>query len=109
MIDTNFNVSSALVSGQLGLQRASDGISQSSLSIAQRSAQTTLQLQGPAAVLEQAAIRGLENSRQLLPAATDSLTSDLVSLQINGLNAQASAKVLDVADDTIGRIIDTLV
>ncbi|MFC3094073.1 hypothetical protein DRW07_11365 [Alteromonas sediminis] len=108
MINTNFNVNSAIVSGQLGLQRASDGITQASLSIAQRTAQSTLEQQGPGAVLQQAAIRGLENTSRILPQAPDSLTSDLVSLQVNSINAQASAKVLEVANNTVGRIIDTL-
>ena len=108
MIDPNFNVNSALIAGQLGLQRASNGITEASLSIAQRSAQSTLATQGPQGVLEQAAVNGLETTSQLLPQATDSLTTDLVSLQVNSLNAQASAKVLEVANDTVGRIIDTL-
>lgn len=31
----------------------------------------------------------------------------LVSLQQNTINAQAAAEVIDVADETLGRIIDT--
>jgi len=108
MINSNFNVNSALISGQLGLQRASDGITQASLSIAQRSAQNTLEQQGPSGVLQQAAIRGLENTSQVLPQRPEGLTNDLVSLQVNSINAQASAKVVEVANDTVGRIIDTL-
>lgn len=108
MIDSTFNVNSALIAGQQGLQRASDGITQASLNIAQRTAQNTLEQQGPQAVLQQAAVNGLETTSQLLPQSTGGITDDLVSLQVNSLNAQASAKVLEVANDTVGTIINTL-
>lgn len=106
IIDNSIN--SAIVSGQFGLQRASDGITQASVNIAQRNAQPTLAAEGPGAVLANASQSGLQNVRATLPAAADNVTSDLVSLKLNSVNAQASAKVLDVAFDTVGTIIDTL-
>jgi Domain of unknown function (DUF1078). len=36
------------------------------------------------------------------------LTDDLIALNVNERNAQASAKVLGVADDMLGTIIDVL-
>ena len=103
MVDTT---NSALLSGIQGFQNASTGIANASVSIAQRSAQVTLATDGVAGVLENAAVQGLETASQLLPQSTGSFTDDLVSLQINSLNAQAAAEVIDVADETVGRIID---
>ena len=40
--------------------------------------------------------------------ATDPVTSALISLNLNSVHAQASARVLGVTDDTVGRLIDTL-
>lgn len=105
-IDMSYNVNSALISGQLGLQRASDGITQSSLNIAQRIAQRDVAENGPAGVLVSAAEQQITNFRNTLPKRDDSFTSDLLSLQINSLNALASAKVVGTADETVGRIID---
>lgn len=102
----SINTNSILASGLQGLQNASNGIASASLSIAQRTAQNTLETQGVSGVLENAAVQGLETTRQLIPQAEGSLTSDLVSLQVNALNAQAAAEVIDVADETVGRIID---
>ena len=99
------NINAAIVSGQLGLQRASDGITQASINIAQRTAQQ----RDVNDVLADAASQSLGNIRQLLPQSGDSLTSDLVGLSINSINAQASARVIDTANDTVGRIIDELV
>lgn len=102
MIDNNIN--SAIVSGVLGLQRASDGITQSSINIAQRQAQ----LRDPKDVLTDVATQQIGLTSKLLPQGGDSVTSDLVSLNINLTNAQASTKVLDVANETVGRLIDEL-
>ncbi len=106
MIDNNIN--SAIVSGQLGLQRASNGITNASVNIAQKSAQLTLESDGVGAVLANASVNGLSTLKQTLPSSSDSFMSDLLSLQINSVNAQASAKVLDTAYDAVGTIIDTL-
>ncbi|WP_100658532.1 hypothetical protein [Alteromonas flava] len=105
-IDTGYNVNSAILSGQFGLNRASEGITQASLNIAQRTAQQDVAQNGPAGVLLGAAEQQISNLRNTLPSPGDSLTSDLLSLQINARNAQASAAVVDTADETIGRIID---
>lgn len=105
-INTGYNVNSAILSGQFGLQRASEGISQASLNIAQRQAQQDVAANGPANVLLNAAEQQLTNLRDSLPSSGNSFTSDLLSLQINSRNAIASSRVVDRADETIGRIID---
>ncbi|GAA0854976.1 hypothetical protein [Aliiglaciecola litoralis] len=99
------NVNSAIISGTLGLNRAQTGITQASLNIAQRNAQA----QSPTDVLANAAVQQIGQTKQLLPQGGDSLTNNLLSLQINSFNAQASGKVLEVASGTVGRIIDELV
>lgn len=98
------SVNSAIVSGQLGLQNASRGITEAAVNIANRSAQP----RDTQTLLADVASQQLGGVRQILPQAGDSLTNDLVSLTINSRNAQASAKVLDVVNDTVGRIIDEL-
>ena len=101
-IDVRNNMNSAIISGFTGLQKASDGISQASLNIAQKTAQT----RDTADVLSDAALQQIGSVKQLLPSSGSDITSDLVSLSVNSINAQASAKVLDVVKNTIGRIID---
>ena len=103
--DVRNSINSAIVSGTFGLQNASNGITEASISIAQRNAQ----LKDPSELLADVATQQLGLAGKLLPQGGDSLTNDLVSLSINSTNAQASAKVLDVANDTVGRIIDELV
>lgn len=100
--DVSNSVNSALISGITGLQNASSGISQASINIAQK----TAQLRDPADVLSDSALQQIGSVKQLLPQGGDSITSDLVSLSINSINAQASSKVLDVVKNTVGRIID---
>lgn len=102
------SMNAAIVGGRQGLNNASSGITLASINIAQRSAQTTLEEQGPGQVLANASLQGLKNVRAVLPTAERSATDDLVSLKLNSINAQASAKVVDVANDTVGRIIDIL-
>lgn len=102
------NVNSAILSSQFGLQRSFEGMTQASLNIAQRAAQQRGEQDGPQAVLTDAALNNLRAVRGTLPVGPSNVTSDLVSLKINSINAQASAKVLDVANDTVGTIIDTL-
>ena len=41
-------------------------------------------------------------------SSTTRLTDDLIALNVNERNAQASAKVLGVADEMLGTIIDVL-
>lgn len=103
-INVNDSVNSAIVSGVLGLQRASDGITGTSISIAQQQAS----LRSTSDLLSDVATQQLGNVDSLLPSGGDSLTNDLVSLSVNLTNAQASAQVLDVANETVGRIIDEL-
>jgi len=86
------------------MNRAQQGITEASVSIAQRNNQQ----QTPQDVLTNAATQQLGQVRQLLPQDGDSLTDNLLSLQINSRNALASGKVLDIANDTVGRIIDEL-
>jgi hypothetical protein len=106
-ISTGYNVNSAILSGQFGIQRGFEGVTQASLNIAQRTAQQDVADNGPAGVLVNAAEQQLTNLRNSLPqTGGDNLTSDLLSLQINARNAQASASVVDRVDETLGRIID---
>ncbi|GAA6183912.1 MULTISPECIES: hypothetical protein [Alteromonadaceae] len=102
--DVSNNVNSAIISGTLGLNRAQQGITEASLGIAQSNSQA----QTPQDVLANAATQQLGQVSQLLPTGGDSLTDNLLSLQINSRNALASGKVLEVANDTVGRIIDEL-
>ena len=106
IIDNNIN--SAILSGQFGLQQASNGITQAASAIAHQTVQPNVTESDPQAVLANASVQGLEAIRDLLPSSGDDLTSNLLSLTQNSMNAQASAKVLDVANDTVGTIIDTL-
>ncbi len=104
----NFNVSnsinSAIVSGQLGLQRASSGITEASVNIAQQNRQATTTDE----LLSNVATNQIGQVKSLLPQSGGSMTDNLLSLQINANNALASTKVIGVASDTIGRIIDEL-
>lgn len=86
MTNIGNGVNSAFYAGQYGLQNASNGITQAN---------------EPQNVTSGAQAASSSSSN------TD-LTSDLISLNVNSLNAQASARVLEVANDTLGTIIDTL-
>ena len=99
------SVNSAIVSGQFGLQQANSGLTQAATNIAQQTAQVNLAENGPQAVLANASLQGLSNIRNVLPTASDDFTSNLLSLKINSVNAQASSKVLEVANETVGTII----
>lgn len=100
---SNGNVASAFAAGRLGLQNASNGITEASVNIAQaNSVRTTEEL------LSNSAVGQLGAVRQSLPEPADNLTNDLLSLQTNLLNAQASTRVLDAVDETVGRLINTL-
>ena len=100
-IDGN-SASSAFVAAQYGLQSASEGISQAASSIAQRTAEDAV---APAQHLQpNTAANGTNNTSSSAPRLTD----DLIALNVNERNAQASAKVLGVADDMLGTIIDVL-
>ncbi|MBC3765933.1 hypothetical protein [Neptunicella marina] len=100
------NVNSALLSGVFGLQQASNGITQTSTDIAIKTAQQ----RDTQDVLADAARQQLKLPGNLINSlqGQDSVTSDLVSLQTNLRYAQASAKVIGVADNMIGRLIDDI-
>lgn len=98
------NINSAIISATFGLQNASRGITEASIDIAQRNAQA----RDPVELLADVASQQIGSIKQILPNGGDSLTNNLLSLSINATNAQASAKVLDVANETVGRIIDEL-
>ncbi len=103
-LEVGNNINSAILSATFGLRNASQGITEASINIAQRNAES----RDVTDLLADAASQQLGAISQVLPSGGDSLTNDLVSLSINATNAQANAKVLDVANDTIGRIIDEL-
>jgi hypothetical protein len=102
------NINSAVVSGQLGLSRASANITQHSANIANLSA-TSKPSHNPQEFLANAVTTQLDTIKQSLPsAASGSMTTELLGLSVNSINAQASAKVLGTANDTIGTILDIL-
>ncbi|MEG3765507.1 hypothetical protein [Alteromonas sp. 14N.309.X.WAT.G.H12] len=102
------SINSSIVSGMSGVQNAYQGMTQASVGLAQKVAQTSVELNGTNDVLANASLQNLSNIRSVLPTGGDSVTSNLVSLQLNSNNALASTKVLDTAFDTVGTIIDTL-
>lgn len=75
------NSNSVLASGIEGFRNASSGVTEAARSIAGLSTESTTQ-------------------------DSTNLTSDLISLQSNTIGAQAAAQVIDVADETVGSIID---
>jgi len=91
----NSNVGAAFAAGQLGLQSASNGITQAASNIAQRTVESAQNVPSQTTSTSSA-------------ASTGSVTDDLISLNVNSINAQASAKVIDTANDMLGTIIDTL-
>jgi hypothetical protein len=101
------NINSAIVSGQFGLSRASNNITQKAFNIAQLSIESR-QSQDPQEFLANAVKTQLGSIKQTLPTPTGGITSELVGLSINSINAQASAKVIGSANDTIGTILDIL-
>ena len=105
-IEANMNVTSAILQGQFGLDRAAQGITQASLNIAQRAAQQQNAANGPEGLLGQTALQQLTNLRDTLPSGDDTLTNDLLSLQLNSRNAESSARVIDTANETVGSIIN---
>ena len=102
--DVSGSLNSAIVSGVLGVNRASDGITQTSISLAQQQAS----LRSTSDLLSDTALQQIGNISSLLPSGGDNLTNNLVSLTINANNAAASAEVLDVANETVGRLVDTI-
>jgi hypothetical protein len=101
------NVGAAFASGQLGLQNASNGITQAASNIAARTAESSQSVPREATA---AASSSPQNATSGSTPGTvpGNITDDLISLNVNSINAQASAKVLDTANDMLGTIIDTI-
>ena len=106
-MDISNNTNSAIVSGVLGFKRASDGITQNASNLASLSA-FSVPSSDPQEFLANATLKQLSSIKQLLPQASEGITSNLVGLSINLTNAQASTKVVDTASDTVGTILDIL-
>lgn len=105
------NINSAIISSTLGLDRALQNINSSVKDIASTAINITDQNRQPQTIqdlLANTASQQLGQISQLLPSGGDSLTNNILSLQISRNNGLASAKVLDIAHDTVGRIIDEL-
>jgi hypothetical protein len=101
------NVNSAIVSGTIGIQRGSDGITQNASNLAGLSA-VTRPASDPQEFLANATLNQLNSIKQTLPQPNEGITSNLVGLSVNLTNAQASAKVVDSANSTVGSILDIL-
>ncbi|MEP0356155.1 MAG: hypothetical protein ABJH06_01160 [Paraglaciecola sp.] len=99
------NINSAIVSGTLGIQTASDNITQNAYNLASLSVQTPSS-STPQEFLANATITQLSSVKQLLPETSSGITSDLVGMSVSASNAQASANVLDVANGTVGTLLD---
>jgi hypothetical protein len=106
-MDISQNINSAIISGNFGIQKASEGISRNSFNLANLSVQSASPTD-PQEFLANATLNQLQAIKQTLPQATQSITSQLVGLSISGANAQASSKVLDTANGTVGTILDIL-
>lgn len=101
------NVNSAIVSGTIGIKRASEGIAQNTSNLASLSS-----FSAPASDLQEflanATLNQLSAIKQVLPQGSEGITSNLVGLSINLTNAQASTKVVETASGTVGTILDLL-
>ena len=106
-MDISNNINSAIVSGAIGYQRASDGITQNASNLAGLSA-FSVPSRDPQEFLANATLNQLNAIKQLLPQSSEGITSNLVGLSINLTNAQASTKVVDSASGTVGTILDIL-
>jgi hypothetical protein len=106
-VDISNNINSAIVSGFSGIQRASDGITQNASNLAGLSV-FSASSKDPQEFLASATLNQLNAIKQVLPQASEGITSNLVGLSINLSNAQASTKVVDTASDTVGTILDIL-
>ncbi len=92
-------IASAMMSGNLGLQRAGDNITQASSNIAQRTANGQ-----PEAAL--AATTAASRGEISTPVPPTSLSEDVVNLSSSLTYAKAAARVVDVAGDNLGRLLD---
>lgn len=101
------NINSAIVSGTIGIQSASNGITQNASNLAGLSS-FSASSSDPQEFLANATLNQLNAIKQTIPQASEGITSNLVGLSVNLTNAQASAKVVDTASGTIGTILDIL-
>jgi hypothetical protein len=99
------NMNSAILSGTIGIQRASKEMAENTSNLASLSA-VTAPVSDTQGFLANATLSQLSSIKKSLPEATDGITSNLVGLSINLTNAQASTKVVDTANDTIGTILN---
>jgi hypothetical protein len=106
-MNINNNVNSAIVSGTIGIQKASNGITQNASNLASLSA-FEKPSSDPQEFLANATLKQLNAIKQTLPQANEGITSNIVGLSVNLTNAQASAKVVDTANGTVGTILDIL-
>jgi hypothetical protein len=104
-VNVNNNINSAIVSGTFGIQTASDDITQNAYNLASLSVKSASS-SDPQDFLANATVTQLSNVKQLLPETTSGITSDLVGMSISANNAEASANVLDVANGTVGTLLD---
>ncbi len=99
-------IQSAYTSGALGLQRASNGITEATVNINRETTnQQRLQNAQDAATVERA------RSAQTPPvtetrAATPSLEQSLVQLTAEQRNAEANVRSIETADQVLGSVID---
>ena len=101
MSDINgVSVNSTFFAGRTGLQRASDGIEQAASNIAQTTVRSNESLASPSQ-----SINGLSSASE---GSGRSVTDDLIALNVNSTSAEASASVLEVANENLGTIIDIL-
>ncbi len=104
-VNVSNNINSAIVSGTFGIQSASDNITENAYNLASLSVQSAPS-SDPQEFLANATVNQLSSVKQLLPESTSGITSDLVGMSISANNAEASAKVLDVANGTVGTLLD---
>ncbi|ABG42728.1 conserved hypothetical protein [Paraglaciecola sp. T6c] len=83
-ISNNSNISGAFASGLQGVQRGTEQVTQASREIA-----------------------SLNGDAQQGSLSSANLTSSVIELQTGAIGVEASAKVVDVANDTIGTLLDT--
>lgn len=94
------DVRSAFNSGLAGFQNASAQLSNASSRIAQ------------AGIAEKSITANQQTQESLSPSAERapiSITTELINMKVAEMQAKASAKVIDTADDMLGTLIDTTV
>jgi hypothetical protein len=106
-VDISNNLNSAIISGTMGLKKASDGLTQSATNLANLSVKPQTS-SDPREFLANATLTQLGSIKQTLPQASAGITNDILGLSVNLTNAQASSKVLGTANDTVGTILDIL-